>query len=144
MRALSGDRAEKWPIEAAAASRAAAPAASCALIAVIGSATIDHSKTSSSKLLFDKFPGVAFLLVLLVLVLVLVLLVLLLGLLQPRTGFFFSLAISMPASSSSSMISSSSSSWGFAFLHLLFPFPLGTTAVIGMLLWWPLKRPFVF
>jgi hypothetical protein len=112
------------------------------LIAVIGSAPIDHSKTSSSKLLFDKFPGVAFLLVLLVLVLVLLVLVLL-GLLQ-RTGFFFSLAISMPASSSSSMISSSSSSWGFAFLHLLFPFPLGTTAVIGMLLWWPLKRPFVF
>jgi len=123
------------------------PAPGCAaahrsLIAVIGSAPIDHSKTSSSKLLFDKFPGVAFLLVLLVLVLVL--LVLLLGLLQPRTGFFFSLAISMPASSSSSMISSSSLSWGFAFLHLLFPFPLGTTAVIGMLLWWPLKRPFVF
>jgi hypothetical protein len=124
------------------------PAPGCAaahrsLIAVIGSAPIDHSKTSSSKLLFDKFPGVAFLLVLLVLVLVLLVLVLL-GLLQ-RTGFFFSLAISMPASSSSSMISSSSSSWGFAFLHLLlFPFPLGTTAVIGMLLWWPLKRPFVF
>jgi len=137
---LSG---QKWLIELPASCElAAAPAASCTDLAVIGSATIDHSKTSSSKLLFDKFPGVAFLLVLLVLVLVL--LVLLLGLLQPRTGFFFSLAISMPASSSSSMISSSSSSWGFAFLHLLFPFPLGTTAVIGMLLWWPLKRPFVF